>query len=433
MNANWDGFRRKRLCEQTEPQQLPESERLRDIRTASSMGDLYRLLGMCRPSETQIDGPHPHVKELNESSFNKTRTNPISVVCCAKKRVLTSVPNSNIADDASNQLASADGQMRQTNRSKPQRRRRTASKPPRRLDKPHSKMPFVALDDSSQRPHSFCTNNRIVGVAEAPLKSVEHELDEVASGDNYYDNVENLEWYIRLASRCYRDGFQWHADYLRGKSTQLETKQPLTRRPLQLIIEQHLKQQERKVVEESSLMAVQWSPSSPQVARRDNANARVLQQAARPRSPPENKRNFEIRIELNPTGDKYRSLQQVPQTHKPSSSSSSSTNGVIRDKSITFSSSSDYRKSQSSTTDSLSTTQPEHLIDDFDALNISSPTTPLICGDPIVVMQHKLPQIVLTDCCSINYVCHEDDDDDDNDKPTSTSRVSSVRTNIHRD
>lgn len=310
--------------------------------------------------------------------------------------------------------------MRQTNLFKPVRQRapfKYTSKSPRRLDKPHSKMPFVAtLDGSQPKPpychYSFC-NKRIGGTEEhQPSKIIERELgkgvNDANNGHMFWavddGGGESLEWYIRLASRCYRDGFQLYADYLRRKGTQVEMRQ-LTRRPLQLTIQRYLEEQKNKGRSKEVSQGIQWS--SHEVAS-DNPIASRTLQSIPSTNHIESKREFEIRVQISPNDghNKYRLHHPVESDVKHH-----------HDKTITRSSSQTHKTdlSNSDIFIPISITDSQHMIDDFSALNISSEETSFICDDPLNVIHHKLPQIVLTDCCSNNYdVCQKDDNNDAN-------------------
>lgn len=342
---------------------------------------------MCTPQSPA------HLHEPKKSTLNIKTTNPISNVYAKQHFTLSSPNDTNNLPDGHPQptttpthLSSSFGAKSLCHRNTS---KHTSKKPTCRLDKPHSKQqqPFVAaLDAPPPRLYSFY-NNRID--AEEPLPSIEHEPVEGANDDNNdiaaaAADGENLEWYIRLASHCYRDGFQWHADYLRGKSAQLEAKQ-LTQRPLQLIIERHIEHQQNKTNVKDALRGDQWSP---QVAI-DDSTLPVVLQAMRPTSP-ENTREYEIRIQISPQENKHR-LSRTNQAHK-----STSSNPINPDKAITTSSSECHKQVldpillQSST---------EQLIDDFTSALRISPSAQTSIYDPNDVVHRKLPQIVLTDCC----------------------------------
>lgn len=479
LGSNRDGYGRERLCQEIEPQRHLESERLRAIRKATSLSDLYRLCGSEYPSAgtrrpyyhqtPSTTPPDGHVQELKaQQPFSNTnnphrmmrrrqsnQTNPISdvVVCAIRNRVLTSKPNDNdddLTNDAITHLMPS-RQMRQTNLSKilcppsrsasnHQHHQPHTRKPLCLLrHEPHSKSsppivthlvpvvpttpPSPSLQRRRRRPrsYSFC-NNPIID-AEEPLKrSIEHELH----GEGENDNVdgENLEWFVRLASRCYRDGFQWHADYLRGKGTQLlekkKKKQLLTtRRPLQLHIERHLEdhQQNNKTEDVSLLMDTQRQWSSTPLANRTSPFVLLQPTSEVPRSTiPENKREYEIRIQINPTttGQHHKyPLTQQQAHHK--SSSASAMNGSGDKTIISHQLPSEVHKPDIDLCQRDLLTKTAHhqsnntdLIDDFATLNISTPTI----SDPsptVVIHHHQLPQIVLTDCCANNYdVCNDD-------------------------
>lgn len=410
---------------------------------ASNLCDLYRLFGiensfkLCNNPNKIADG-HVH------ASLNKKTRNPIITVSTRNNRHgLSSARNNNIDDDKATNLhrhhhrgkhhqptmqtlqtSSSSSMRRQTKDSNPLRRSRNASnhtsKPTPCLlldDKPHTKSPFDAtLDSSLLRRYSFCNNH--IDDAEEPLKSNEHELlDAFVEGANYHDDNdiddgENLQYYIRLASRCYRDGFQWYADYLRGKGTshQLDTTNTqLTRRPLQLIIERHLEQRNNKESEQCRPGRQWWTP---QVASDDNCSQRPLQStttATTTTTTSENKREFEIRIEISHPTDKYRLTQQV-HARKHSSTNIVSFHGQTTTRSPSSSSENhkphqlDIVKNDHSSLPTPSATESHQLINDFSKkLNIS----PICSRD---VPHQKLPQIVLNDCCENNYVCDDDSD-----------------------
>lgn len=390
LGSNRNGYGRERLCQEIETQLL-ESDRIRNIRKATSLNELYELFGI--PNHV-IDGFTP-----KQSSLSKKLANPISPIC-SETHTLSSVSNSKIVDVAGEmhgQYDSSSVSMRQTNHSRPLRQRITSNTTSHkfhrrcRLDKPHSKS-SIGILDSPHRRYSF-RNNRID--SEEPLKSIEHELDKGANDDNndMANGSENLEWYIRLASRCYRDGFQWHADYLLGKCSQLEKKQ-LTRRPLLQIIERHLEQ--RSQGKEETLRCVSLSP---QVAI-DNPSSRPIQSIRS--TTLENNREYDIRIQISPSGDKNRLPQQI-QAHKTPASSED----IIFDQTISCSSSDNNKQDLSVS---------KLLIDDFSSLKID---------EQLAVAHHNLPQIWLTDCCSNTFVCH---DNDPVKMPTSTSFCLSTQT-----
>lgn len=80
---------------------------------------------------------------------------------------------------------------------------------------------------SGRKPQSNRLKNRyaskLVRGANKLQTTTPHTLfnDRVSAGAAYLDNEnintlksENLEWYVRLASQCYNEGFQWHINYL---------------------------------------------------------------------------------------------------------------------------------------------------------------------------------------------------------------------------
>lgn len=66
---------------------------------------------------------------------------------------------------------------------------------------------------------------------------------DIDSNDDAYvdEDDKHLDWYTRLASRCHRDGFQWHVDYLLERNA--ANSAPLIRRPLQRLVDQRRQEQ----------------------------------------------------------------------------------------------------------------------------------------------------------------------------------------------
>lgn len=372
---------------------------------ASTLSDLYRLFGIRdQPKTVYKQSPRidRHCKELKIKVIsNQTQqlhrrrcrtSNPISGDH-VRNHVLTSgVRGSNI---------DADCETSQNQPSEPHRQTTTSK---------HTSKPLgrCAALDSARRHQQYSLFHNRAASEEHTLNNVEHELDE---GEYYDDNAdpaaENLEWYIRLALRCYRDGFEWYADYLRGKGTLCAAK-PITRRPLQLIIERHLEQL-NKVEEESR---GSWCSSQVDSTRRPL-------EAPRSTTPDENQREFEIRIQISPSGDAPRAVvnHRLP-PHNPSHKPNAANDGVTSDNSIKLYSNTHLKLDLDNNDPSQKTPQQSvDLIDEFSALNLSASSA------AAPVHHASLPRIVLTDCCSNNDVCHDAISQVTQPRSTSTSFI----------
>lgn len=200
-NPPWRG--RQTLCQQHQPA-IIESDQLQRIRHADSVDEFHRLL--------QNASPH------RRNPCDADTPNPISAAAAGGLIAPYSTP-----------------------------------------ERPKSAHPRRAAAHPSQRVHA-------IGVA---ADCDEDSVSCCDSSDDHDDDDDaddkHLDWYTRLASRCHRDGFQWHVDYLLEKIAANRTGTPLTRRPLQRLVDQHRHAQHHRRQHTSTPLPPP-SPSSAQSA-----------------------------------------------------------------------------------------------------------------------------------------------------------------------
>lgn len=410
-NPAWRG--RQTLCQQVEPQQI-ESEHLRSIRTASSLNDFYRLLPVeNRPSMTTgnyivYDRPDSVCLDNKQHRSHRRQcqnANPISRAG-SSNYFLDSNDDAQLSLHQPTSVTHASKSMRRDSDLNAARRRTISYTSQQRRKQPNA-------PNAPKVPHQCYSayNNRLD--AEMRLDSIERvddnsriyvvndEDDEDYDDDDASHVVESLEWYIRLASRCYRDGFKWHADNLQAKATRPEARQ-VTRRPLQLIVERFLQQQDNE------REGPDWC-SGDEVAEESNFanNDRVSTIRS---TTPENNRSYEIRIDISHAGvsssDKYHWQQNSDGTIQQKNGKC-----IDRTSSETNLKTKNHQHLHNS---SQSTTQLTQLIDNLSTLNLS-------VGRRDATHRKSVPHIVLTDCYSSSTVLNGIDDDDNEDTPTSTS------------
>lgn len=184
-NFSWRG--RQTICQLPKSNQI-ESEKLLQIRAASSLQDFRRLL--CNnqtnePYRTYTTYDQCLTQFQTRPSTANASCNPVSCTkqVCQRNEVRSDLAYANTFYDDIDTVPPAPA-------SSPQFYRQGQHQPQRKHQR------FLQATTTARRRR---------GGSEG-------------GSDDVDNNAENLEWYIQLASRCYTEGFLWHMNYLNGCS-----------------------------------------------------------------------------------------------------------------------------------------------------------------------------------------------------------------------
>lgn len=169
-NFAWRG--RQTLCQPT-TQSIIENDRLIRIRTATSVADFRHLLASSNLST--LPPPHPSQGYNNQNEFANLR-------CSSATNNWIKFYRNNDDDD--------EGEEKRFPRAP--------------VSSPVELAANIILPQQSVQGHRQHQRRR---------RQQQQQYEHSNSDD------ESVEWYIRLASRCYREGIQWHMNYLSGEST----------------------------------------------------------------------------------------------------------------------------------------------------------------------------------------------------------------------
>lgn len=123
------------------------------------------------------------------------------------------------------------------------------------------------------------------------------------------NNAEYLEWYIQLASRCYTEGFLWHMNYLNGCS---ERQSALLQQRRQLTQQQNPRRR-------SSSISNSYTFDSPTTPTYQNIYVQNYDSDAT-----EDNDNCKISININNSGRQFKPQPSTPDYNSPSSLASGS-------------------------------------------------------------------------------------------------------------
>lgn len=228
-NHPWRG--RQTLCQQLQPAGLIESEHLRRIRLADNVDDFRRLLNIARP-----------LSLCSRPNTSLCATNPISGNA-SRVRTRNNVRTSAVVDVVRGSLPKVATERRHLRCASAVRHDGIAT----------------SAADNGQVVDGGCVGN--------------NDIDD-SDDDDYTNDDEHLDWYTRVASRCHREGFQWHVNYLLqqhstnsivASADSSKDEHHLTRRPLQRIADQHNKErlQRRAAATASSSAAAAAADATP--------------------------------------------------------------------------------------------------------------------------------------------------------------------------
>lgn len=189
----------------------------------------------------------------------------------------------------------------------------------------------------------------------------------VGGNECFDDETENLEWYIELASRCYNEGFQWHMNYLND----------CTRRGA--------------ILKKRRLTGAVAKPNRiahcSQSVQHQSTGEEVNQKISNGDRFPEEISDCKIRININQSLSS--NFNNAKTNHNSNTRKRSNYSYVTHlNKKINIMNSSGYSIDAINVRNDMKTDRLNEVLDNFGSLNISCSSV--------------LPQIVLTDCSSID-------------------------------